>query len=111
MPASCSRGVGIFLIGRWAAKVFRGWLEKGMLKAKVDAVLVAFTSNLVYAALMIFVVLAALGQIGVKTTSFMGTVSISAARHTRLQARRRRAPARISRTCRIETAFYRAPYG
>ncbi len=64
----------IFLVGRWVAKVLRGWLEKGMLKAKVDSVLVTFTSNMVYAALMIFVILAALGQIGVQTTSFIAVL-------------------------------------
>jgi small conductance mechanosensitive channel len=64
----------IFLVGRWVAKILRGWLEKGMLKAKVDSVLVTFTSNMVYAALMIFVILAALGQIGVQTTSFIAVL-------------------------------------
>jgi small conductance mechanosensitive channel len=49
-------------------------LEKGMLKAKVDAVLVTFTVNMAYAAVMVFVVLAALGQLGVQTTSFIAVL-------------------------------------
>jgi small conductance mechanosensitive channel len=64
----------IFLIGRWVARVLQGWLEKGMLKAHVDPVLVTFTTNLAYAALIIFVALAALGQLGVQTTSFIAVL-------------------------------------
>ncbi|MFA7257257.1 MAG: mechanosensitive ion channel domain-containing protein [Kiritimatiellales bacterium] len=64
----------IFVIGRWIAKVLQGWLEKGMLKARVDPVLVTFTTNLAYAALIIFIVLAALGQLGVQTTSFIAVL-------------------------------------
>ena len=49
-------------------------LEKGMLKAHVDPVLVTFTVNMAFAALMVFVVLAALGQLGVQTTSFIAVL-------------------------------------
>jgi len=61
----------IFVIGRWIAHVVQRVIEKGMLKAKVDPVLVTFTTNLIYAGLIIFVVLASLAQIGVQTTSFI----------------------------------------
>ncbi|MDD3276964.1 MAG: mechanosensitive ion channel, partial [Kiritimatiellales bacterium] len=61
----------IFVIGRWVAHVVQRVIEKGMLKAKVDPVLVTFTTNLIYAGLIIFVVLASLAQIGVQTTSFI----------------------------------------
>jgi small conductance mechanosensitive channel len=64
----------IFVIGRWLARLLQGWLEKGMLKAHVDPVLVTFTTNLTYAALLIFVVLASLGQLGVQTTSFIAVL-------------------------------------
>ena len=64
----------IFIIGRWIARVLQNTLEKGMLKAKIDPVLVTFTVNMAYAALMVFVVLAALGQLGVQTTSFIAVL-------------------------------------
>ena len=64
----------IFVIGRWVAKMVQNGLEKGMLKAKVDQVLVTFTVNMAYTALMVFVALAALGQLGVQTTSFIAVL-------------------------------------
>lgn len=64
----------IFAIGRWIARMVQNGLEKGLLKAKVDPVLVTFTVNMAYAALMVFVVLAALGQLGVQTTSFIAVL-------------------------------------
>jgi small conductance mechanosensitive channel len=64
----------IFVIGRWIAKRVQSGLERGMLKAHVDPVLVTFTVNMTFAALMVFVVLAALGQLGVQTTSFIAVL-------------------------------------
>ncbi len=64
----------IFFVGRWIAKMVQTGLEKGMLKAHVDPVLVTFTVNMAFAALMVFVVLAALGQLGVQTTSFIAVL-------------------------------------
>lgn len=64
----------IFLVGRRIARILKGWLEKGMLKARIDPVLVTFTTSMTYAALMIFTALAALGQIGVETTSFIAVL-------------------------------------
>ncbi|MEI7850399.1 MAG: mechanosensitive ion channel domain-containing protein [Kiritimatiellales bacterium] len=64
----------IFFVGRWIAKMIQNGLEKGMLRAKVDPVLVTFTVNMAYAAVMVFVVLAALGQLGVQTTSFIAVL-------------------------------------
>ena len=64
----------IFFVGRWIAKMVQTGLEKTMLKAKIDPVLVTFTVNMAFAALMVFVVLAALGQLGVQTTSFIAVL-------------------------------------
>ena len=64
----------IFVVGRWIAKMVQNGLERGMLKAHVDPVLVTFTVNMTFAALMVFVVLAALGQLGVQTTSFIAVL-------------------------------------
>jgi small conductance mechanosensitive channel len=61
----------ILLVGRWVATLLRKLVERSMDKGQVDATLVKFTGNLVYALLMVVVVLAALNQVGVQTTSFI----------------------------------------
>jgi len=61
----------ILLIGRWVAKIVRKIVENVMLRAKVDAILISFVASLSYVALMVFVVIAALGQVGIQTTSFI----------------------------------------
>jgi len=61
----------IFVIGRWVAKLLNKVLQRTLERAKVDHALVGFTCSLVHAGVMIFVILAALGQIGVQTTSFI----------------------------------------
>lgn len=64
----------IFFIGRWVAKQLKTLLQKAMERAKVDAAIVGFTCSLAHAALMVFVILAALGQVGVQTTSFIAVL-------------------------------------
>jgi small conductance mechanosensitive channel len=61
----------IFVIGRWVAKILTGVIRKMMTKADVDQTLQKFVANMAYIALMAFVVLAALNQLGVQTTSFI----------------------------------------
>jgi small conductance mechanosensitive channel len=63
--------VAIFIVGRWVAKGVRKLVQRVMAKGKVDATLVTFTANLVYIGLLAFVVIAALGQLGIQTTSFI----------------------------------------
>jgi len=61
--------IAIFVIGRWAAKAVTGILRKAMSKAKADEMLVGFLSNIVYGLLLTFIVIAALSQLGIETTS------------------------------------------
>ena len=63
--------LAIFIIGRWVAKGVRKLVERIMTKGKVDATLIAFTSNMAYIGLLAFIVIAALGQLGIQTTSFI----------------------------------------
>jgi len=63
--------LAIFIIGRWVAKGVRKLVERIMNKGKVDSTLVSFTANLVYIGLLAFIVIAALGQLGIQTTSFI----------------------------------------
>ncbi|HEX9778366.1 MAG TPA: mechanosensitive ion channel domain-containing protein [Geopsychrobacteraceae bacterium] len=61
----------IFVIGRVVARVLRNSLRSALLRGKVEATLVSFTANLVYALLMVMVIIAALNQLGIQTTSFI----------------------------------------
>ena len=61
----------IFLVGRWAAKMAANGIDKMMEKAGVDATLTHFLHNVVYSALLIAVIIAAVDQLGIKTTSFL----------------------------------------
>ena len=64
----------IFIIGKWVAKKMGSVTEGVMLSRDIDEALVNFGSSMVYYALLIFVVIAALGQIGIQTASFVAIV-------------------------------------
>ena len=64
----------IFFIGKWLAKVVADLLEKMMNKTKLDKTLASFVKNISYIALLVFVVIAALGKLGVQTTSFVAVI-------------------------------------
>lgn len=64
----------IFLVGRWIAKLVRRLTERVMTKNKVDATLISFVGNLVYVTLLVFVIIAAINQVGVQTTSFIAVI-------------------------------------
>ena len=64
----------ILIIGNWVAKIFRNLVNKVMTKRSVDLTLGSFVSSLTYYALIVFVVLAALSQLGIQTTSFIAVL-------------------------------------
>lgn len=61
----------IFIIGKWVAKRVQNLVTRILNKGSVDPIIVNFTSNIAYIALLVFVVIAALGQLGIQTTSFI----------------------------------------
>ena len=61
----------IFLIGKMIAKALGNLSQKGMAKYGVDETLTKFVTSSIYFALLIVVIMAALGQLGIQTTSFM----------------------------------------
>ena len=65
----------IFFIGKWAARIATRLLDRLMERAKVDAMLIRFASNIVYAVLLTVVVIAALGELGVQTTSLTAVLA------------------------------------
>lgn len=65
----------IFIIGRWVAAAVTRFLRNMMARAKVDVMLISFIGTIVYALLLIIVVLAALEQLGVRTTSALAIMA------------------------------------
>jgi len=61
----------ILIVGSWAAKIVRGSVQRLLAKRNMDPIVVSFLGNLTYVILMVVVVLAALGKVGVQTTSFV----------------------------------------
>lgn len=66
--------VAVFIIGRWIAKGLTKAIERLMTKSNVDPTLIKFTGNVSYMALLTFVILAVLGQLGIQTTSFIAVL-------------------------------------
>jgi small conductance mechanosensitive channel len=64
----------IFILGRWVAKGISKLFGRMMEKSKVDHTVRHFTVNMAYITLMAFVVLAALSQLGIQTTSFIAVL-------------------------------------
>jgi small conductance mechanosensitive channel len=64
----------IFIVGRWVAKALRRLAVRMMTRAKVEETLVSFVGNLTYVGLLVFVIIAALNQLGVQTTSFIAII-------------------------------------
>jgi len=64
----------IFFVGKWIAKLIKTIYTRMLEARKVDQVLISFTSNVVYAALMAIVIIAALEELGFDTTSAVAIV-------------------------------------
>ncbi len=64
----------ILVIGRYVAIGVRKLLRRVMRKSSVEETLVSFVSNVAYVALLAFIVIAALGQLGVHTASFVAVI-------------------------------------
>ena len=61
----------IFIVGKWLARRIADLLAKLLEKNNVDLTLVNFLTNLVYYTMVVLVVVAAVGRLGVNTTSFL----------------------------------------
>lgn len=66
--------VFIFIIGRWVAKLLKKILGRVMTKAGVDTTIIPFVLNLTYVGLLLMVVIAALGALGIQTTSLIAVL-------------------------------------
>jgi small conductance mechanosensitive channel len=66
--------IAVFVVGRWLARRLADLLERGLVRAKTDPTLVSFFRNIVYFGLLVMVIIAAVGQVGVQTTSFIAVL-------------------------------------
>ncbi len=64
----------ILIVGRWIAKGVEKLAARILNKHNVDPAIVSFTKSLTYIALMTFIVIAALAQVGIQTTSFIAVI-------------------------------------
>jgi len=64
----------IFIVGKWLARRISRLLSTLLKKNNVDLALVHFLSNLTYYALVVLVVVAAAGRIGINTASFLTVI-------------------------------------
>jgi len=69
---SLTMALVIFLVGKWLARKITNLLVSVLRKVKgMDETLIKFLENIVYYILMIVVILTALSELGVETTSFL----------------------------------------
>ena len=64
----------IVVVGKKIAKWLGGVVEKALQKKEMDVEIQHFVSTLVYYVALIFVVIAALGQLGIHTASFVAVI-------------------------------------
>ncbi len=63
--------LAIFIVGKFVAGIIRKLICKIMQKRELDATLTGFVSSIVYAAVIAFVIIAALSKLGIQTASFV----------------------------------------
>lgn len=66
--------VAIFVIGKWVVKRIVNLLKKTMGRANVDPTLIGFLGNILFGVGVAFVVIAALAQMGIETTSLAAVI-------------------------------------
>jgi small conductance mechanosensitive channel len=69
--------LAIFFIGRWIAKWITAMVSKGFGKADVEPTLSRFLCKLIYYALLAGIIIAAAGELGIETTSFVAIVGMA----------------------------------
>lgn len=66
--------IAILIIGIWVAKMVRAVLRRVLNNRKMDPIITSFIVNMAYIALVAFVVIAAMQQLGIATTSFVAVL-------------------------------------
>jgi len=73
MPWAIRIGIAlaIFIVGRWIARWLTNMVRKVMAKSNMDEMLINFLGNIIYMVLLLAVVMAALDNLGIQTTSLL----------------------------------------
>ena len=64
----------IFVIGKRIASILTSLVVKTMRKSNIDETLTSFFSKVVYSGLLVVIIIAALSQLGINTTSFIAVL-------------------------------------
>ncbi len=64
----------IFVIGRWVAKMVRNGVKRVMTGRGLDPMLVGFLGAILYSILLVAVIIAAVGQLGIQTTPLVAVL-------------------------------------
>ncbi len=64
----------IFIIGKKIAQTLTGLIVRGMQKSRIDETITRFVYNLIYGAFLVVIILAALSNLGINTTSFLAVL-------------------------------------
>jgi small conductance mechanosensitive channel len=64
----------IFFVGRWAARLLVDALKKVLTRAKVDQTLVSFMGNLLYYTVLLIIIVTALSNLGLETTTVIAVM-------------------------------------
>ena len=65
----------ILIVGQWVAKKAKVFFISVLEKKEVDPTLIGFFASMLYGSIVVFVVIAAVGRLGVETTSFAAVVA------------------------------------
>ena len=68
------KAIAIFLIGRMVAKLMRNLADRIMKRGGMDDMLRKFLRNMLYAVLLTFVIIAAIGSLGIQTASLVAVI-------------------------------------
>ena len=66
--------LAIYIIGKWVVRILSNVIKKGMSAKDVDPTVSKFVSSIAYYLMIAFVVIAALGQLGVQTGSVIAII-------------------------------------
>jgi small conductance mechanosensitive channel len=66
--------LAIFFVGRWAAHLLVDALKKVLTRAKVDQTLVSFMGNLLYYTVLLIIIVTALSNLGLETTTVIAVM-------------------------------------
>ncbi|WP_444994671.1 mechanosensitive ion channel family protein [Aliikangiella sp. IMCC44359] len=66
--------IAIFIIGKMVVKTVVKLVKSLLIKAKIDDILVGFITGIIKSLLMLFVIIAAVGKLGVDTTSLIALI-------------------------------------